>query len=633
MRKLAASLSAFLLVAFYHSNCMAVMQRTAEQGEVRKDLGAILSEGQLPLELINFTVEKGLDSNVQIACSDGKVVLNVVAPDQEWAPAFYFGLQTLGFLFPHPRIQITPTTSQIFSQCGRTILWKPRFQFRGFHLHTQHPNEWVHGFLMDKPKIALDLIKWLARNGQNILQVKLLKTGRENWKKHTAPLLSYAQKMGLTVGIDVAFASLQQKAFRLLDVPYFMAVLSSVSGAYDEEIIQKTIRVLNKELPFDYMSADMGMSEFTPTDFERTLGWIEAARKALYKLNRQLFLKMHVSTGQDHPKYGNFNFLPQFSHPTVGTQPHTVMFYGLRDKSAPVYGRTDFSDLMSIMQQEKQKRSQWYFPETSYWVGIDIDVPLLLTDYLLARSDDMDIAEQMGLEGHVNFTSGQELGYWLMDWTVALLNNEVYKGRPLIGLELLGEPLNVWRPIVEFQNKHFKVNGLISILSSSNLMDEVPGFKHQVLKRRTMKDLSGDTAGLKIEIDALESALRERPPIEGIRNQELRAMMRITWLRMEHAYHIRKALHLSKTEKITNLHDAWKVRTRAKAEVENVLAGFQRYPEARVSEKHKNLTSYEYGYIWTAKTLHFWEREEEMIRTNNYSPFFMNIYKPLDLIF
>ena len=57
-----------------------------------------------------------------------------------------------------------------------------------------------------------------------------------------------------------------------------------------------------------------------------------------------------------------------------------------------------------------------------------------------------------------------------------------------------------------------------------------------------------------------------------------------------------------------------------------VVEGYNRYPAAQVFEEHSNPTSYAFGYGWTARTLHFWEREERMVAENRWFPLFMNVF-------
>jgi hypothetical protein len=71
---------------------------------------------------------------------------------------------------------------------------------------------------------------------------------------------------------------------------------------------------------------------------------------------------------------------------------------------------------------------------------------------------------------------------------------------------------------------------------------------------------------------------------------------------------------------------AQQIRMQSAALMADIEKRYQRYPEARLFEKQPGPTSYEFGYAWPAKTLHFWIREENMVRQRNWNPFFMNIY-------
>ena len=131
--------------------------------------------------------------------------------------------------------------------------------------------------------------------------------------------------------------------------------------------------------------------------------------------------------------------------------------------------------MKEFLLRENGRRPVWYYPETSYFVAMDIDVPLLLTDYLVARSRDLDLLEANRVPGQVTSTTGQELGYWLMDWTTALMVNSEYRGEPWIGLKLLGEDVAAWKKVIEFQTRYFKERGLISMLFPRLSLMSCPG--------------------------------------------------------------------------------------------------------------------------------------------------------------
>jgi hypothetical protein len=600
-------------------------QRAADVNTVAQDLQAILRQAGLPPDSIEFevtTTEQG-PNRIHIACEPSGIThLQVSAVSPEWAPAFYYGLQKLGFLFPHPRIQISPNRQQIEAACGSTYLWRPRLDYRGFHLHVVHPNEWVLAFLGDNTAIAEDTIRWLARNSQNLLQVSLLRTTSPGAWPGLKRLMQYAHGFGIHCGLAVAFAQFQQKHYLLIPP------LRAMTGVGDETILESRLKNLAANLPFDFLTVHLGTTEFTPTPVERTLRWIETANRVLQRDQRRLFVNTHVSMGQTNAKYGNFNFLAQFSGSDVGILAHTVMFYALEDANAPVYGRRNFSDVDRLMIDESAKRPVWYFPETSYFVAMDIDVPLLLTDYLLARSADLDYVVDHGIRGQLTFTSGQELGYWLMDWTVALLANEEYRGRPAIGLELLGEDLGVWNAIIRFQNQYIKQEQLMASISSTTPLDEVASYWGRgIHQRRLLRDLRCSPERLSREIRKLEAAIDHLPSLDGVRNEELRILLQVTWNRIRHACYLRKALQQGESPAGTEmLERAQQIRLQSAGLMAQIERRYQRYPEARLFERQANPTSYQFGYAWPARTLHFWRREECMVRERNWNPFFMNIY-------
>jgi hypothetical protein len=66
-------------------------------------------------------------------------------------------------------------------------------------------------------------------------------------------------------------------------------------------------------------------------------------------------------------------------------------------------------------------RSVMFYPETAYWVNVDVDVPLFLPVYGQRRQHDLrrlarrEALEDFKIDGQMNFDSGWEWGYWLSD--------------------------------------------------------------------------------------------------------------------------------------------------------------------------------------------------------------------------
>lgn len=653
--------SSFALEPSAIPNLTVVNRRPAEISAVEQDLQLILQKGGLSNGSIRFEWKEATHSKVAVTCKTVKnksvFHLNVEAPKEEWGATFYYGIQKLGFLFPHPRMQINPTEKQMQAACGQTYEWKPRFAYRGFHFHTMHPSEWLQGFLMGQRTIAEESLRWLARNGQNIAQVVLLDQENDVIAKNLEPLILFGHKLGVNFGIDVSFNLIQQKAYRLIGKNSRLRALGLIPGGQEKEI-RESIDTLSKILSYDFMTIEIGSSEFTSSGYRRTINWMNVASEELVATKRALFIKVHASAGMVDKEYGNFNFIPQYANANVGVLPHTVMYFSLTDKSAPVYGREDFKSMADFTKAQCPLRQVWYYPETSYFIAMDIDVPLLLTDYLLARSQDMDDVEKWGAQGHLNFSTGQELGYWLKDWTVALLANGANRGNPYIGLDLLGESRHTWQKIFEYQNKYFKMDGILEELSSANLLDELTFVGFVTHRRTVFRDLKSQPDLLKKRIailrEAVENApklgdyeghrsvatalLEDQPPtrpehfLAPVKNAELRALLEVTQLRLRQALYLREALLDTAEGKRETEHfrfamgEAKKSRVSALAIMGEVKSRWDRYPEAQIFERHENLSSYPFGYGWPAMTLHFWDREEKMVEANTYWPWFMNIY-------
>lgn len=592
-------------------------------GTIQEDLDRILDKAGVTGVDVSYT--QGTENQVNIQCQGGNVTLNVTG-DHRWSQTFYMGLQRVGFLFPHPRMQISPTKTQILSHCGEMYNWNPVLKYSGMHFHTLHPSEWVHGFLMGETQIALDSIRWLARNQQNVFDLSLLIQDKKTlWENLRAPF-ALAKKFGIHAGVAFGAALHQQNSFMLV------SLFNSFFDGRSLRQLELNLRDLLANVDVSYINMEMGTSEFTPVNYPRMIKWMNKAAALADEKGVALVVKVHVSTNQHKEPWGNFNFLPQYADPKVGILPHTVYLYGLGDGYAPMYGNHDFKHMLGFIQQEKDKRRTWFYPENSYFISLDIDTGLLLTDYLLTRATDNRILHDNGVEGQLVFSTGQEVGYWLFDWTSTLLNNRDYNFDPYIGLKLLGEDIDSWKRIVEFQNEFFKNKGLLPIVTFNNFGDEIAPGTHSILKRNSLKVLNKNPELIKEEIAKLQDAIANTPQNLTIKNEELRLMIGSTFLRMQHALATREAL-LDKNVVVEKLTQAVKVRNRVQSLINQVRIKHSRYPSASLWDRHKNPTAYPFGYAFSVKNLHYWFREEEIIRKKNFSPFFMNITDWADIIF
>lgn len=621
------TLAALLLLIWAVNSAMASIpdlrplspDRNLIQADLQRIIGA--SESKLP---ITFDVIEARKNQAHVTCSESGVKI-LVYGDHRWSQTFYMALQRLGYLFPHPRMQISPTAEAVRAHCGETYTWNPVNKYSGLHLHTLHPSEWVHGFLLGKEEIAFDTVRWLARNQQNIFDLSLLRQKKKTIYANLKRPFALAKRFGIHAGVTIGFGFHQQNSYKLI------SILGTFSNLISKRQLKRELKQLLDGVDVSFVNFELGTSEFTPVNYSRTLMWMNEAAKIMTERGLAMVVKVHVTTNQHHAKWGNFNFLPQYAVPEVGILPHTVYLYGLEDDSAPMYGNKDFKHIRDFMVQEKDKRRTWFYPETSYFIALDIDTGLLLTDYLITRAADTKVLDRHGIEGQLNFTTGHEMGYWLFDWSFTLFNNKDYNFDPLIGLKLMGEDVDSWKRILDFQNEYFKKKGLLSIVTFQNFGDEIAGSTHQTLKRNPLKTLNKRPDLIQEEIDLLEEAIEAMPRHLTIKNQELRLMIEITHLRMHHALKNRMAF-LYPEKKLEYLDEAIQIRFEAQKKMNTIRTRLSRYPEAKTFERHKNPTAYPFGYAYGVKNLHYWHREEEVIRKKNFSPFFMNITDWLDII-
>lgn len=626
--RLAAKFFGVLFLAFAH---IAMAQENANQAiplKVTDDVHLLFHEVLAPNTKININWKPAKTNTAQLKCSrNNSYDLNINSTEHEASATLYYLVRKVGFIFPHPRMTIKPTPQDIRKLCNHNWEWKPRLRNRGFHLHTMHPSEWVAGYYMGYDQIAEDTNRWLVRNQQNYLDVQMIQL-KENEKQHLIRNLKDAKSWGLEVGLSASFALIQQRSYKL--IPLWRVL----THYHDTDALKENLKKFVKEFPVDFVAFELGSSEFTPTRPDRTIAWMNAAAEVLKPMHKKMFIKVHTSNNQHDAKYGNFNFLPQYADPYVGIFPHTTFFYGLNDEYTPMYHRENLADMKDFYLKQAPLRDSFYYPETSYFIFMDVDAPLFLTDYLLARTDDVDWMQDNHLDQHINFSTGQEVGYWLFDYQVSLLADPESRHNPYFALELIGEKRSVWEPIINWQHEYIKKKQLIQALFFPNLIDETP-FAEPVHKQLLIRDIPDEKIAAAQQIRDLTTALQNRPDFRKVQNEELRLMLEVTELRMEHALCLRKAALLNDQESFEFerlMNEAARLRTEAFNKMDIIFKKHNRYPEVPLSQYWKNPTSYGFGYLITSRTLSLWEREEQIVKEHHRNPLFKSIVNPLRII-
>ncbi len=618
-----------MTLASANNQASALSKNLIFPDKVQKDVTQLIQKSTMNKSTVNFewTISDKKNTSKLECSSNNSYTFKVQSVSSEATSTLYYHLRQLGFLFPHPRIEQIPSLEKIKKLCQKTFEWAPRLKQRGFHLHTMHSSEWVAGYFLGHDQIAEDTNRWFVRNQQNLFEVQMLQLNEEE-EQNLIRNLKSAKEWGLQVGLAGSFAMIQQRSHSM--IPFFRVL----THWGEEEALVRHLKKFIEKFPIDFVGFELGSSEFTATKPERTISWMNAAAAFLKKENKGMYVKVHASNNQHDKNYGNFNFLPQFADKYVGILPHSVFFYGLVDTIAPMYHRKDYKDMQEFYLKEAPVRPSMYYPETSYWIFMDVDAPLLLTDYLKIRTADVDWMQDHNLTGHLNFSTGQELGYWLMDYQVTLLADPASRNNPLFALQLLGENTKAWQKIMDWQNKYFKQKQMIQTLFFSNLLDEAP-FAQAVHEHILTRDFKNKKFEIQKEVLLMEEALKEEPSLDQIKNQELKFLLEVTHLRILHSLSLRKAALLLPEQKVEFdqlLNEAAKYRIAAFEKMDLVFKEFNRYPEVPLSGPWKNPTSYDYGYIMTARNLELWERQESILKEDRKSPFYKNLVNPLRIL-
>ena len=278
------------------------------------------------------------------------------------------------------------------------------------------------------------MFEWAVANRLN--KVEWLLLGSAQWgdldtsdyrQKRLRLLTSIGHEYSLMIGADLPLGNIQQHGWHMVNTR-----LPFKSQA--QQIRERVDWVFGAQ--FDFLTTESGLSEFTHPECALMLDLLNTFSTYVNRTwGREASIKVHISTGQTCEKFPdprtgepiNFNFLPMLASTDLGVFPHTVQVYGLQDPSGGTYGNKDFTTLEDYMFYEAKRgnRSVQFYGETSYWVNVDVDVPLFLPLYGQRRLQDLRYIagkeEKIGasIDGQMNFDSGWEWCYWLADVVTA----------------------------------------------------------------------------------------------------------------------------------------------------------------------------------------------------------------------
>lgn len=333
-------------------------------------------------------------------------------------------LEDLGFRFRHPTDPLVPYLPKIGAV--DTALHAPQVRVRGIHLHTLHPIEGYFAFWEPGEQNTQDahaIIDWVIKNRGNYLQWVALDNinnaaTRAEWQPFTRELIDYAHFRGIRVGLGIQLfgqANLQS-AFDLSDDKTGTVPIATEVAA--------RLPIVTKDLPFDVYELSFG--EFFNAEPQKFVDSVNEVRAQLRTLapDAELHAVVHVGAEQRVDYMGEnliYYFLVKFADASIIPDIHTVMFYNLFEPAGGAYQSENFFEHRDYLRERMcagQRGS--YKPETAYWVAFDNSVPQFFPLYVQSRLHDLaELQKPAGpcgvLDGHVLFSSGWEWGYWLND--------------------------------------------------------------------------------------------------------------------------------------------------------------------------------------------------------------------------
>lgn len=537
-----------------------------------------------------------------------------------------------GFAFLHPKETLRVPKAHL--PPWRKLEGRARFRWRGFHLHTQHPIELTEALhdpaFPDGENLVRAYIDWLVRNGQNYFEFCLLRSvDWAQWVPYFARIVAYARERGLTVGVDLSLRMQQQRAFQLLPRYTFSK----------RRYMRKKLEAL-AAIGVERLNVELTSAEFVGKDWGR---WIDTLLRVAKPLGLQLTTRQHVPPPEGYA-------VGQFSASTLPPEftlcVHSVMCYGLRDTFTPVYRCTDFSHLQKSIETERKYRAVWYYPETAYWVSFDNSVPVWLLSYLRSRWEDIQAVEGQ-VEGHLTFSSGWDVGYWLFDWSVAgwawqlRYDGTLPRSSPADKLvRLYGGDTLSWERLIRFQDSVLVGRNGLSWITPTTPIDELgwgwlPPFQPRLpappwkVYRRPHRYRSAWMP----YVEGLGQALARWPAWPTQTLPELLAAWELTRLRVQFRYYWLRGLlaergSASEAAALDSLqHVLWQAeRWVSRLPVRYPHTAQRRIRQARGKGCPHPHPSYRFGYLYPALKLHFWRRELGQLEGGRWSLLYQNLW-------
>ena len=589
----------------------------------------VVEDPALPAQA--YQLSKPRDTEVTVAASD-------VLGAQYGVSA---ALEAMGFRFRHPYDTVTPERVAIGDIDNE--IHKPEVRVRGLQLHTLHPIEPYFAFWEPGEQNAADaraIIDWLIKNRGNYVQWVALDDIVEEparfdaWHQHTRAIIDYAHVRGVRVGLNI-------QLFQGGNLQLAYDLVEEEAEPVAPQIAAR-LPPITQDLPFDVF--DLSFGEFFNAEPQ---AFIDAVNEVKAQLDvaapqAEMHALIHVGAEQIVNFMGEdliYYFLIKFADPEIIPDVHTVMFYNLYETAGGAYQSEDFSEHREfLLERMCNGKPVAYQPETAYWVAFDNSVPQYLPLYVHNRWLDLEMLDaEPGcgmLDNHMLFSTGWEWGYWLHDVTALRASYErPASSTDLIAAEFasdLGPATNTVARLIEIQREHLMLGRLIQYIAGRDLAIDA-GRELDIVSqpdRVTFDDLvmADQPARDAFQNEVITQLIVYRSRIEEIEDEilsldlpdtkwtrELKDGVTMDRIRVDYSINLYTAtLSQLAGESAAAQDDLDRARALLGA-AQQVVA--RRHGDlhdglgAKLIERTENQTFYQYGYLFMADTLCYWNRE------------------------
>ena len=556
-------------------------------------------------------------------------------------------LESMGFRFRHPLDPLIPQTVELAAV--DEAVHAPQIRVRGFQLHTLHPIEGYFAFWEPSARSTTDahrIIDWVVKNRGNFLQWVALDDiidvpdRHVAWKAFTAELIAYAHMRGIRVGINIQLfgqANLQQ-AFDLSDDTTGTVPIANEIAA--------RLPLITDGVTFDVY--DLSFGEFFNADPAQFISAVNEVQSqlAVKAPGSEMHAVVHVGAEQIVSYMGEdllYYFLVKYAHPAIIPDVHTVMFYNLYEPAHGAYQHTDFSEHLAFIRERAcAGKPVGYFPETAYWVAFDNSMPQYFPLYVHNRWLDLAKLREEGqcgkIDNHLLFSSGWEWGYWLHDVTALRASYELpAEPRDLVAAEFgtdLGAATESVVQLMTLQRKYLMERELVQYLAGRDAAIDAGRALDIVSQpdRVTFEDLmaGGDRAAFEANVmvplreyadamDAIDATVQALDLKASRWSAELRDGFTIDRLRARFVLETYGATlaHLARDAAGASAHVAAgaELLEQARATVKRRHADMHDDHDRQLVDSTTNRTFYQYGYLYNADTVCFWDRELTQVET------------------